>query len=156
ALAGLDPALEAAAPRLRHTATLPQLLALAALVESRSTTLAARRLGLAQPTVHRAVAALEKETAGGLFERTAQGLLPRRPALLLARAVRLAMAELDQAEADLAELLGREVGRIAVGAMPLARASLLPQALAEFRRLRPTLPVAVQDGSYDDLLAGLR
>lgn len=156
ALGLLDPALDAVAPRLRLTATVSQLEALIALRETENFTLAARRLGIAQPTVHRAITHLEQEAGRSLFERTARGMLATRPAHALAQAARLAFAELAQAEADVAELAGREVGRIVVGAMPLSRSSVLPAAIAGFRGLRPTLPILVLDGPYDELLAGLR
>lgn len=156
ALLHLDPALTDLAPRLRLTATAAQLQALIAMREAENFTLAARRMGLAQPTVHRAVTQLEQEAARPLFERTSYGMVATRPAQALAQAARLAFAELDQAEADLAELAGREVGRIVIGAMPLARSYLLPRALARFRATRPTLPVKALDGPYDDLMASLR
>lgn len=156
AFALLDPVLTELAPRLLLTATSAQLLALIATREAENFTLAARRMGFAQPTIHRAVSQLEQEAGRALFERTAQGLVASRAAQALAQAARLAFAELDQAEADLAELQGREVGRIVIGAMPLSRSSLLPEAIARFRKRRPTLPVRALDGPYDDLVAGLR
>jgi DNA-binding transcriptional LysR family regulator len=152
----LDAVLDEIAPRLRVTATSAQLHALIAMVEAENFTLAARRLGLAQPTVHRAVSQLEQEAGRSLFERTSHGMIATRAAGALARAARLAFAELDQAEADLAELLGREVGRIVVGAMPLSRSYILPRAIARFRQRRPTLPIRAHDGPYDDLVTGLR
>lgn len=152
----LDPVLAELAPRLRITATAAQLQALVAMCETQSFTLAARRMGLAQPTVHRAVTQLEQEAARPLFERTAYGMIATRPALALAQAAQLAFAELAQGEADLAELNGREVGRIVVGAMPLSRSYLLARTIARFRARRPTLPVKVLDGPYDDLMVGLR
>lgn len=156
ALAILDPALDAVAPRLRLTATAAQLHALTAMAETENFTLAARRLGVAQPTVHRAVTQLEQEAGRALFERTARGMPATRACLALARAARLAFAELDQADADIAELFGREVGRIVVGAMPLSRSSILPSAIAAFRTQRAALPVLIRDGPYEELLAGLR
>jgi LysR family transcriptional regulator of gallate degradation len=155
-LALLDPALEDVAPRLRLTATGAQLLALIALRETESFTLAARRLGIAQPTVHRAIGQLEQEAGRPLFERTAHGVIATRPAQALAQAARLAFAEMDQAEADVAETLGREVGRLVIGALPLSLSSVLPGAIARFREARPALPVLIRDGVYEDLLAGLR
>ena len=152
----LDPALTDLSPRLVLTATAAQLQALIATREAESFTLAARRMGLAQPTVHRAVSQLEQEAGRPLFERMAHGMIATRPAQALAQAARLAFAELSQAEADLAELAGREVGRIVVGAMPLSRSYLLPRAIARFRQHRATLPIKALDGPYDDLLAGLR
>lgn len=156
AFALLDPVLGDLAPRLILTATAAQLQALIATREAENFTLAAHRMGLAQPTVHRAVSQLEQEARRALFERTVHGLVATRAAQALAQAARLAFAELDQAEADLADLLGREVGRIVIGAMPLSRSSLLPQVIAGFRKRRPTLPVRVLDGPYADMLAGLR
>jgi DNA-binding transcriptional LysR family regulator len=156
ALGLLDPVLADLAPRLVLTATAAQLRALVATREAENFTLAARRVGLAQPTLHRAVSQLEQEAGRPLFERTAHGLIATRAAQGLAQAARLAFAELDQAEADLADLGGREVGRIVVGAMPLSRSYLLPRTIARFRARRPTLPVRALDGPYDDLIAGLR
>jgi DNA-binding transcriptional LysR family regulator len=156
ALALLDRGLADLSPRLVLTATVAQLQALIATREAESFTLAARRMGLAQPTVHRAVSQLELEAGRPLFERTAHGIIATRPAQALAQAARLAFAELDQAEADLAELAGQEVGRIVVGAMPLSRSFLLPRTIARFRLNRATLPIKALDGPYDDLMAGLR
>jgi DNA-binding transcriptional LysR family regulator len=156
AFALLDPALDATGPRLRLTTTAAGLRALIAMREAENFTLAARRLGVAQPTVHRAIGALEQEAGRRLFQRTAEGVRATQPALALAQAARLAFAELAQAEADVADALGREAGRIVVGAMPLSRSTVLPRAIAGFRRLRPTLPILILDGRYDELLAGLR
>jgi len=156
AFALLDPVLADLAPRLKLTATSAQLQALIAVRETENFTLAARRMGLAQPTVHRAVTTLEQEAARPLFERTLYGVIATRPAQALAQAARLAFAELDQAQADLAELIGREVGRLVIGAMPLSRSFILPRAIARFRKRRPTLPIRALDGPYEDMMAGLR
>lgn len=156
AFALLDPALEDIAPRLKTTLSHAQLQALIAVGEAENFTLAARRLGLAQPTVHRAVTQVEQEAGRDLFERTAFGILPTRLCQALVQAGRLALYELAQAEAELAELAGGSAGSVVVGAMPLARASLLPRALGRFRRIYPTCAVTILDGPYDELLRGLR
>jgi LysR family transcriptional regulator, regulator for genes of the gallate degradation pathway len=156
ALSVLDPALADLAPRLVMTATLAQLQALVAVVEAESFSEAARRLSLAQPTVHRAVAQIEGEAGRSLFDRTSHGVIATRPAQRLAMAARLMQAEMDQAWAELAEGLGREVGRIVIGGMPLSRSSLLGPAIARFRQARPTLRIRVVEGPFRDLLLGLR
>ena len=156
AFALIDPALAEVAARLPLTATIAQLQALVALHEAENFTLAARRLGLAQPTVHRAIGQLEEEAGRSLFRRTAHGTVPERQTRVLVRAVMLAFHEFEQAEAELADLDGGEAGRIVVGALPLSRSVLLPQALAAFRGLRPAHRVSVVDGPYDELLGGLR
>ncbi|SNR82347.1 LysR family transcriptional regulator [Puniceibacterium sediminis] len=152
----LDPALDDVSPRLVLTATAPQLTALIAVRETENFTLAALRLNLAQPTVHRAVSQLEQESVRALFERTSYGIIPTRQTRALSQSAQLAFAELDQADADLAELDGREVGRIVVGALPLSRSVILPHALTQFRALRPIQNITVIDGPYSELLGGLR
>lgn len=156
AFAHLDAATAAVAPRLKLTATSSQLQALIAVRDAENFTLAARRLGIAQPTVHRAVAQLEREVTRPLFERISHGIVATRAGQSLADAARLAFAELAQAEMELYEALGREVGRIVIGAMPLSRSVVLPAAIARYRLRRPHLPIRVLDGPYADLLAGLR
>ncbi|WP_102224592.1 LysR family transcriptional regulator [Acidimangrovimonas sediminis] len=156
AFALLDPALTEIAPRLPRIASRPQLRALVAVTEAQNFTLAARALAISQPTVHRAIAQLEREAPQPLFRRSPLGVMPTRACTALARAARLAFAELDQADAELGELAGREVGRIAIGATPLARSHILPRALAAFRARRPRLEIRVLDGPYATLLAALR
>lgn len=156
AMTRLDAALAGISPRLALTATAAQLQALVAMTEALNFTLAARSLGLAQPTVHRAIAQIEGEAARPLFERSGFGIVATRASRELALAARLAFSEVAQAEADLAEFDGREAGGIVVGALPLARSVVLPGALARFRAERPRLRVTVLDGSYDEMLNGVR
>ncbi|MGN7295537.1 LysR family transcriptional regulator [Rhizobium sp. SAFR-030] len=141
---------------IRAQATWQQLTALIAVTETENFTLAARRLGLAQPTVHRSTTTLEEAAGTVFFQRTAHGLISTRAALQLAQAARLALAELDQAESDLATLTGREVGRIMIGALPLSRSGWLPRAILAFRQIKPRFPFHVIDGRYDELLLELR
>lgn len=152
----LDPVLTDIAPRLKLTLTYAQLLSLIAVGESENFTLAARRLGLAQPTVHRAVSQVENNAGRRLFERASFGMLPTRLCQSLIQGARLAIYEIDQADAELAEFNGGEAGQVVIGAMPLARSTLLPRALSRFRQQRPTYPVRILDGPYDELLGGLR
>ncbi|MDG3041806.1 LysR family transcriptional regulator [Roseicyclus marinus] len=152
----LDAALAQVAPRLILTATMPQLQALIAMVEAQNFTLAARTLGLAQPTVHRAITQIEREAGRPLFDRSAFGVVATRPCRDLAQAARLAFAEFGQAEAELADHDGREVGQIVIGALPLARSVVLPEAIVAFRARRPKTGVTVLDGLYDEMLTGLR
>ena len=156
ALGLLDAAFETVAPRLRLTATTSQLVALVAVREASSFTRAAQQLGVAQPTVHRAVSQLEEEAVRPLFERTVHGVHATRAGHALANAAQLAFAELAQARMEVAEIGGREAGRIVVGAMPLSRSFRLPAAVARFRERWPRMPLRVVDGPYAELVRGLR
>ncbi len=156
AMGRLDVALTDTAPRLVVTTTTTQLRALIAMSEAQNFTLAARQLGRAQPTIHKAITQIERGAGRALFERTSFGMVPTRACRDLAQAARLAFAEMQQADADMADFDGREVGQIIIGALPLSRSVLLPEALARFRAARPTQGVSVIDGPYDEMLGALR
>ncbi|WBU60938.1 LysR family transcriptional regulator [Paracoccus albus] len=156
ALSFLDAAMADMGRAIRFQATRPQLHALIAVTETQNFTLAARQLGLAQPTVHRSTSMLEQASGVQFFERTAHGLIATKAARQLAQAARLAFAEMDQAECDLAALAGQEAGRIVIGALPLSRSTILPEAMLRFRSFHPSVPFEIVDGRYDELLVGLR
>lgn len=156
AFALLDPALAELAPRLIRTATEAQLTALIAVAECENFSAAARKLGLSQPSVHRAFRQIEREAARPLCERSAHGVVPSRGLRQLAMAARLAFAEIAQALCDVADLSGREMGRIVIGAMPLSRAVLLGPAIADFRAHWRHLPLRVIEGPYAELVLALR
>jgi LysR family transcriptional regulator, regulator for genes of the gallate degradation pathway len=156
ALLLLDRVLNEIAPRLQLTITAAQIDALIAVSDAENFTLAARRLGLAQPTVHRAISQLEQEAQRKLFERTAQGTIATRLGHSLAQAARLALAELSQAEAELADLRSEAGGKIVIGAMPLSRSHILPVAIVAFQRERPAQTILITEGPYAELLSALR
>lgn len=152
----LDRVLTEIAPRLQLTITAAQIDALIAVSDAENFTLAAKRLGLAQPTVHRAITQLEQEAQRKLFERTAQGAVATRLGHSLAQAARLALAELSQAEAELAELRSEAAAKIVIGAMPLSRSHILPTAIVRFQQERPGQTILITEGPYGELLSGLR
>jgi len=152
----LDTTTATLAPRFRLTATTAKLRALVAVAESENFSIAARRLGIAQPTVHRAVTQLESEIGRELFRRTQYGSSLTRAGQLLANAAQLAFAELAQAEMELSEAIGRGQLSITLGGMPLSRSYILPAAIAKFHEQHPHVRIRVLEGPYDTLLAGLR
>jgi DNA-binding transcriptional LysR family regulator len=136
--------------------TTAQMRALVAVSKAGNFSLAARSIGLSQPTLHRAARDLERLSGLSLFEKSGQGIALSPAAEALAQAVRLAFAELEQGFAEVEESRGLDSGRIVVGAMPLPRAFILPTAINALLRERPDVKVGVVDGPYEDLLAGLR
>ena len=133
-----------------------QLEALDAVVQHGNFSVAARARQMSQPSIHRSARELERVLGVPLFEKTSFGITPTRAAEELARRARLAFAEIEQARADIHALSGGESGRTVIGAMPLARSYLLPAALLEFTQEHAQHGVAIIEGTYEHLLAGLR
>ncbi len=133
-----------------------QLGALSAVVELGNFTAAARAQQTSLSSVHRTARELERTLGLTLFEKTSFGVNPTKDAQRLGRRVRLAFGELAQAQAEVDALQGGESGRTAIAALPLARSYLVPAALLEFSQGHPRHAVEILDGSYANLLAGLR
>lgn len=136
--------------------TAVQLRALAAMSDAGNFSLAARTVGISQPSIHRAARDLERLSGVALFHKSSQGIDLTRSAQALSQQVKLAFSELEQGFTEIQEWLGREVGRITVGSMPLSRTLVLPTAINSLYQEKPDVQVNVVDGPYDDLLHGLR
>lgn len=145
-----------ALPGIERRLTLGQLRALTAVDEGGSYSSAATRSGISQPAVYRAVHELSELLGTALVERRGKTVQPTLAATRLLRFVRLAHAELHAGLDEVAALRSEGGGRITLGALPLARAILLPQALARFARAHPGAVVNVVEGPYVELLSGLR
>jgi DNA-binding transcriptional LysR family regulator len=158
----LEAAVIATNPQVRRSSsaargiTASQLHALVTVIEAGGFGPAARSVGMTRATLHRAARELEKRMSVTLFETTSHGLRPTREALRLALQVQLATAELAQARAEVASLLGTERGETVIGAMPLARSRMVPEAILQFASRRPHHRISILDGPYDSLLDALR
>lgn len=146
----------ASAGQILPLLTTTQLKALVAVSEARNFTIASRSLGVSQSSLHRAARELEQLLAIPLFEKTSTGIGITKACQALTRAVKLGFAEIRQGHAELNALRSREVGKIALGSMPLARISILPEVINRFGALHPDIGINVVDAPYDDLLQHLR
>lgn len=137
-------------------ATMAQMHAFVSLAREGSYVGAAHRTGLSQPSLHRAVGDLAIVTRRPLVERHGRSVRLTDQGRSLARRFRLAEAELRACLAELARLRGENSGKIAIGAMPLSRARLLPSACASFAAECSGVVTEVVEGSYADLAEPLR
>jgi LysR family transcriptional regulator, regulator for genes of the gallate degradation pathway len=140
--------------RAENLLTATQIRALLSLADGGSFLGAARETGVSQPALHRAVRDLEGLCGVALAARSGQRVALTEAGARLARHFRLAGAELLAAREELGTETGE--GRIAVGAMPLCRALLLPQAIARTTRQVPGFRFDVAEGSYAELVEPLR
>lgn len=115
---------------------------------------AAGMSGASQPAIHRAVRDLEQICGVTLVERRGRGTVLTPAGRAMTRGIRLAAREIAAGIAE-ARGDGEDVGRIAVGAMPLSRALLLPHALSAFLREATGTTVDVVEGSWRELIEPL-
>lgn len=132
-----------------------QLRYFLAVAEVRHFTLAASELRVAQATLSKQVAALERDLGARLFSR-ARGnitLTPAGEALLpLARRI---LADVDTARREVQDLTGLRRGRVRIGATPSLLGSLLADALARFHQAFGGIELHVVQGGSRDLVGDL-
>jgi LysR family transcriptional regulator, transcription activator of glutamate synthase operon len=115
-------------------------------------TRAARRLHVAQSAVSAQIRSLERELGVTLLARTTRTVtLTRAGELFLARA-QTALAELDRARGELADLSAALRGRVTLGATSVLGSFDLPSALAGFAARHPGVAVSMRSALIAKLL----
>lgn len=141
---------------LAARATDAMLQALVAIADTRSESAAGQRLGLTQVAVHLSLHQLEHAARVKLLQRSRRGTRLTEAGERVLLHAKLALAELRTGHDELAALRGLTVGRVAVGALPMAADVLVPQALSRLFARLPGVQVTVADGTYEALLHQLR
>jgi LysR family transcriptional regulator of gallate degradation len=127
----------------------------AALARSRHMPSAAQTLGVTQPAVSSAVRILESETGFPIFTRTTRGVRLTEEGETFVLYVRRALNELRHVRDDIAAVQGNIRGHVTVGALPLSRTTLLPEAIAVMHGDFPGVQIATDESAYESLIASL-
>src|SRR5215468_4165970 len=135
--------------RLRHVELIAEVYA------SRSILKASRRLNLSQPTVTKALQDIESTLGVKLFERTNRGIEPTAYGEIFARHAKVVLAQLRHAAEEIESLRAGYSGKVTVGTLLAASASILPDAIALLKKKRPGVAISVVVGTYDILVPSL-
>jgi DNA-binding transcriptional LysR family regulator len=117
---------------------------------------AAESLSYTQSAVSQAIARLETETGATLVVRNRRGVRPTAAGATLVEHAESIFAQIDSAEADLAAVLGVRGGRLRVASFPSAGATLIPLAVAAFRREHPDVALTLAEGEPEEIAPRLR
>jgi DNA-binding transcriptional LysR family regulator len=135
--------------RLRHLGLIAELY------DCRSILKASKRLSLTQPTVTKALQDVESTLGVRLFERSNRGLEPTPYGEIFARHAKIVLSQLRHAAEELESLRAGYSGRVTVGTLLAAAASILPDAIALLKAQRPGVAISVAVGTYDILMPSL-
>ncbi|WP_413795167.1 MULTISPECIES: LysR family transcriptional regulator [unclassified Pseudomonas] len=113
-------------------------------------------LGLSQPGVSSTIKVMEDGCGQTLFERTPKGLQPTRVSLEILFPIRRALNELRHLETDVTALRGTLHGVVHVGALPLGRTRILPEAVVRLLAEHPGVRVLTNESPFDLLATELR
>lgn len=141
---------------IKSRISISQLIAFISVCESGSYSLAARRLGLSQPSVYKSARSIEITFDQRLLHPSSSGVDPTNKAKEFARYASIALSEIERAQEEIQEYQGKMSGRLAIGTLPLIRSKVLPNAITTLLEEHPNANVQIIDGSYSDLLNSLR
>jgi DNA-binding transcriptional LysR family regulator len=121
-----------------------QLAAFCAVVDRRSFSQAAGRLGVTQPAVSLQVRALEKRLGTQLLDRSGRRVEPTEAGWRLYRGAQKLLALEEQIESDVAATVEGELrGNLVLGASTGPAAIVVPLLLGEFQRQNPGVHVSL-------------
>ncbi len=117
---------------------------------------AAESLYVSQSAVSQQIAALEAETGAQLLLRLRGGPVLTDAGRLLVSHADAAIARLDQAERELAELSGLGGGELRLISFPSASATVVTAAASAFRKLHPEIRLTLTEGDPEDSIPQLK
>jgi len=121
-----------------------QLQAFCEVVDRKSFSLAAEKLGVTQPAVSLQVRALEKRLGTQLLDRSGRRVEPTESGLKFYRSAQRLLALEEEIVSELAEdHTGELAGRLKIGASTGPGGVLLPRLLCQFAEEHPSLNVAL-------------
>lgn len=118
-------------------------MAFRTVVECRSMSRAAERLGISQPAVSGLIARFERETGFPLFVRSAGALEPTAEGHLLFANTEPALRGFEQLDRAVEDIRLKRTGALVIATHPLASVSLLPPVVGAFLRERPGVSVRI-------------
>ncbi|MFZ0384980.1 MAG: LysR substrate-binding domain-containing protein [Solirubrobacteraceae bacterium] len=135
---------------------LARLQVLCEVVSLGSFSAAAEALSYTQSAVSQSIARLEAETGAPLVVRGRRGVTPTPAGAALVSHAERIFDQVRDAEADIAAVMGVRAGRLRVGSFPSGGATLMPPAVARFRRSHPDVVLTLEDGEPEQIVPRLR
>ncbi|ABG15419.1 LysR family transcriptional regulator [Yersinia pestis] len=116
----------------------------------------AQALDITQSAVSAALKVLEKGAGMYLFHRTPKGMLPTPAGHEIAPCISRALNALHHIPEEITAHRGDLTGSVRVGALPLSRARLLPQAMIKLISRHPGIKIVTNESGFTALIAELR
>ena len=131
---------------------LTQIRDFLAVVEAGTIRAAARKLGVAQPTITKSIRGLEADLHVQLVRRSVRGIALTPSGQAFYARARVAHSELRKAEEEASQPGGPGVGSVAFGVGPTGAILILPEAVMRFRQQFPGARIHIIEGMAKVLL----
>jgi DNA-binding transcriptional LysR family regulator len=129
-----------------------RLRVLRAVAQHRTVTAAAAALYLSPSAVSQQLAALESESGHALLTRSSRGVQLTAAGQILLEHAHAVVAQLEEAEADLAAYAGGQAGEVTIAAFATGIAEVVAPAMSRLAVLHPRIGARVLDAEGDESL----
>jgi molybdate transport repressor ModE-like protein len=133
-----------------------RLRVLREVAERGSFSAAADALNFTQSAVSQQIATLERETGTKLLQRRAGGVRLTDAGRALVAHTEVILAQLADAERELAAIAGLRGGRVRLASFPSAGATLVTEAVSRFKQQHPEVELSLTEGEPDATVPALR
>ncbi|MFK0092318.1 LysR family transcriptional regulator [Pseudomonas sp. NPDC090592] len=133
-----------------------RLIAFIKLCRMRNMGKVASEMAVTQPAISSAIKAMEAGTDVKLFDRHGRGVQPTEIALAILPVIKKSINELHHIAQDLSALAGEVKGKVRIGALPLGRTRIIPQAIIQLLTAHPNVQIETFEANYEQLEADLR
>ncbi|HLU02929.1 MAG TPA: LysR family transcriptional regulator [Advenella sp.] len=128
---------------------------LVALAETQNLHKASVQLHMTQPAASKVLSQLEQEVGYALFERSAMGTVPTAYGVLMIEYARQVLHATRRIQAELSQVQYQAQRTLAIGALPSATLSVVPDLLSALLAQVPDLQVNIEDGIIEPMLEKL-
>ncbi|MFG2007188.1 LysR family transcriptional regulator [Spirillospora sp. NPDC048911] len=136
--------------------TIQQLRVVLSVAREGSFTAAGERMRLAQSSLSRTVAEVERRVGITLFERTTRRVLLTPAGREFADVAERVVAEFDRGINHFSGFLAGTRGLVRIATLPSLAATLLPAIVSRFRRDHPDVRIHIEDGLLGQVLDRVR
>ena len=133
-----------------------RLRVLKEVAEQGSFSAAADALNFTQSAVSQQIAALEKESGATLLQRGPGGVRLTDAGQALVRHTEAILAQLADAEQELAAIAGLRGGRVRLASFPSAGATLVTEAVSMYRARHPEVELSLAEGEPHETIPRLK
>lgn len=136
--------------------TLRQIRSFVALARIANFTRAARELHVSQPALTVQIRQMEDAIGAPLFDRNTRSVSLTRVGRELAAQLERVQDELDNILGEAREVASRRVGVVHMACIPSFAGSVLPDAIAAFRKEHPNIAFSLKDANWSRVVAMVR
>lgn len=111
---------------------------------------------LTQPAISKIVSELERTFGVRLIERSGRGIRLTASGTALAQRARAMLNDLSAASEEMTAIERGIIGKVRVGALPVAEAVIIPATLLRLRSSAPSLSIQIEEGTRAVLMNALR